>query len=72
MSDYWTVLREIQEFSKNSKALGSKAVKYLKENADSFGGNFSARKRYSYFNHENKDVNIPCGFFKKFPVSFSG
>ncbi|KAK1382040.1 PIK-related kinase, FAT [Heracleum sosnowskyi] len=70
-SDYWMVLQEIQEFSKNSTELGSEAVKYLKENADSFGGNFSAKKRYSYFDHENKDVNLPCGFLKKFPVSFS-
>ncbi|KAL8087945.1 hypothetical protein AgCh_037910 [Apium graveolens] len=69
-SDYWKVLKEIREFSKNSTTLGSRVVKYLKDNANSFGGNFSTKKRNSYYDHEDY-VEIPCGFFTKFPVSDS-
>lgn len=71
MADYSMVLKEIQEFSKNSTTLGSRVVKYLKDNANSFGGNFTTKKRNSYYDHED-DEEIPCGFFRKFPVSDSG
>lgn len=64
-------MKEIQEFSKNSTKLGSRVVSYLKGNANTFGGNFTTKKRYSYYDHED-DVEVPCGFFTKFPVSNSG
>ncbi|XP_047326233.1 probable hexosyltransferase MUCI70 [Impatiens glandulifera] len=73
-SDYWTVVKEIQESCKNSSDLGSGNLRYVQESADhdSFGGNFSFMKRVSYFDrHRNVDVEIPCGFLKKFSVSDS-
>ncbi|XP_023517976.1 uncharacterized protein LOC111781548 isoform X1 [Cucurbita pepo subsp. pepo] len=48
----------------------SSNLRYLAGNADSFGGNFSAEKRFSYFD-DNISVPIPCGFLKKFPVTDS-
>ncbi|CAI9782149.1 unnamed protein product [Fraxinus pennsylvanica] len=70
-SDYWEVLKEIKEICKNSTALGSKPLRYMQENAENFGGNFSIEKRLSYFDHREDGVEIPCGFFKRFPISNS-
>ncbi|WOH12038.1 hypothetical protein DCAR_0831536 [Daucus carota subsp. sativus] len=69
-SDYWMVWKEIQEFSRNSTTLGSRVIRYLKDSADSFGGNFTTKKRFSYYDHEDDD-EIPCGFLTRFPVSNS-
>lgn len=41
----------------------------MKGDYNSFAGNFSAQKRFSYFNYSDTDINVPCGFFKDFPVS---
>lgn len=72
-TDYKRVEEEIQEFCRNSTALGSKNLNYIQGNAETFGGNFSFQKRISYFHHNNQDgIQIPCGFFKKFPISSSG
>lgn len=71
LADYWMVWTEIQEFSRNSTTLGSRVIRYLKDSADSFGGNFSTKKRFSYYDHEDDD-EIPCGFLTRFPVSDSG
>ncbi|KAG9129420.1 hypothetical protein Leryth_018483 [Lithospermum erythrorhizon] len=54
-----------------SKLLCSHNLKYIKGYADTFGGNFSIEKRFSYFDHGDEGTEIPCGFFKHFPVSNS-
>ncbi|KAJ0080898.1 hypothetical protein Patl1_10061 [Pistacia atlantica] len=69
-SDYRVVFENIRDLCGNSSAF-SPVLKYMQGNADSFGGNFSTQKRISYFNHVNDSVEIPCGFFKKFPISNS-
>ncbi|XP_059668984.1 alkaline ceramidase TOD1 [Cornus florida] len=69
-SDYWMVLKEIQNFCQNS-SYGSQILRYMQGTADSFGGNFSTQKRISFFNHQDDEIEIPCGFFKKFPISNS-
>lgn len=69
--DYWTVLKEIQDLCKNS-SLASPVLSYMQGRADSFGGNFSTQKRFSYFDHDNTSVELPCGFLKKFPISNYG
>ncbi|OAY25135.1 hypothetical protein MANES_17G069800v8 [Manihot esculenta] len=69
-SDYWIALEEIKNLCRNS-SVSSQGLRYMEGNRDSFGGNFSTQKRMSYFNHLNDSVEIPCGFFKKFPVSDS-
>lgn len=43
----------------------------MQENAENFGGNFGIEKRLSYFDHREDGVEIPCGFFKRFPISNS-
>lgn len=51
----------------------SSDLRYLVANADTFAGNFTAEKRFSYFDRPNDStVAVPCGFLKKFPVSDSG
>ncbi|KAF7150746.1 hypothetical protein RHSIM_Rhsim02G0171100 [Rhododendron simsii] len=65
-SDYWMVLKEIQEFCRNSTAF--RHPKYMQGNAQSFGGNFSTQKRISYFDCSDVSLEIPCGFFKEFPI----
>ncbi|GAA0165048.1 hypothetical protein LIER_20548 [Lithospermum erythrorhizon] len=69
--DYGSVLDEMQRLIGNSKELGSHNLKYIKGYADTFGGNFSIEKRFSYFDHGDEGTEIPCGFFKHFPVSNS-
>ncbi|KAH7568579.1 hypothetical protein JRO89_XS06G0017700 [Xanthoceras sorbifolium] len=69
-SDYTVVLREIQEFCGNPSQF-TPGLRYVQGNSGSFGGNFSTQKRISYFDHWNDSVEVPCGFFKKFPVSTS-
>ncbi|KAK6781916.1 hypothetical protein RDI58_019712 [Solanum bulbocastanum] len=69
-SDYWNALKEMNEFSENSTFLGSRNLRYIQGNADSFGGNFSIKKRFSYFDHRRHDgIEVPCGFFKRFPIT---
>ncbi|KHN25899.1 hypothetical protein glysoja_018753 [Glycine soja] len=64
-SDYWDVLKEIQNLRKCS----TRTVRYMQGNADSFGGNLSSHLRFSYFDHQNDSREVPCGFLKKFPIS---
>lgn len=70
--DYWEVLKEIKEICQNSTALGAQSLRYIQGNAENFGGNFGIEKRLSYFDHREDGVEIPCGFFKRFPISNSG
>lgn len=64
------VLKEIQELCRNSSAL--RHPKYMQGKAQSFGGNFSTQKRISYFDCSDVRSEIPCGFFKEFPIRNSG
>lgn len=53
----------------------SSNLSYLLANSDSFAGNFTAHKRFSFFDYRdygNATVPVPCGFLKKFPVRDSG
>ncbi|PSS04902.1 Protein of unknown function DUF616 protein [Actinidia chinensis var. chinensis] len=68
-SDYWMVLKEIQDFCGNSS--GSRHLKYMQGKALSFGGNFSTQKRISYFDYFDIRLEVPCGFLKDFPISNS-
>ncbi|XP_022898838.1 uncharacterized protein LOC111412230 [Olea europaea var. sylvestris] len=70
-SDYWEVLKEIKEICQNSTALGAQSLRYIHGNAENFGGNFGIEKRLSNFDHREDGVEIPCGFFKRFPISNS-
>lgn len=52
----------------------SSNLRYLLANSDSFGGNFTAERRFSFFHYPDYDtssVPLPCGFLKKFPVGDS-
>ncbi|CAI8590852.1 unnamed protein product [Vicia faba] len=69
-SDYWDVVDEIKNFRKKSRG-NDGFLRYMKGNADTFGGNLSTLTRFSYFNHQNDSIEIPCGFFKGFPISNS-
>nr|XP_045090098.1 LOW QUALITY PROTEIN: probable hexosyltransferase MUCI70 [Aegilops tauschii subsp. strangulata] len=42
---------------------------YQNGRRDSFAGNFSTEERRSFFNHTDSAVEIPCGFFKDFPLA---
>ncbi|EYU34214.1 hypothetical protein ABFS82_03G028300 [Erythranthe guttata] len=69
-SDYFDVFDEIQHILANSTSLGlPPALRYKQGNTDSFGGNFNIQKRLSYFDYSDGEIEIPCGFFKHFPIS---
>nr|XP_009403507.2 PREDICTED: uncharacterized protein LOC103987047 [Musa acuminata subsp. malaccensis] len=72
-SEYGTVLQEIRDLCRNSSATAasprSPVLRYFQGKGDSFAGNFSAKKRMSFFNHTNGDrVEVPCGFLQEFPI----
>ncbi|KAK7368639.1 hypothetical protein VNO80_10667 [Phaseolus coccineus] len=71
-SDYWYVLKEIQNLRKSHEC-STRNVRYMQmqEGGHSFGGNLSSHLRFSYFDHQNDSREVPCGFFKKFPISDS-
>ncbi|XP_038881256.1 uncharacterized protein LOC120072816 [Benincasa hispida] len=72
-SDYWMVFNEIHEMQSSSSSQSSN-LRYLLANSDTFGGNFTAERRFSFFDYRDYDttnVPVPCGFLKKFPVSDS-
>ncbi|XP_071740314.1 alkaline ceramidase TOD1 [Rutidosis leptorrhynchoides] len=68
--DYWFVLNEIRRIAKNS-SWNSKGLRYVQRdgNEGGFGMNYTTKKRMSYFEYRNDGIEIPCGFFKKFPIS---
>ncbi|XP_057748071.1 alkaline ceramidase TOD1-like [Arachis stenosperma] len=73
-SDYRNVLEEIQHFQMNSSpgtSSSSSSMAYMQGNADSFGGNLSTHLRFSYFDRRNDSREVPCGFFKRFPIGDS-
>ncbi|KAF2949029.1 hypothetical protein DAI22_01g077800 [Oryza sativa Japonica Group] len=69
-SDYKTVLEEINKFCRNLSAspYAKPALRYQNGRRNSFAGNLSTVERRSFFNHTDSAVEIPCGFFKEFPV----
>ncbi|KAK0577961.1 hypothetical protein LWI29_002970 [Acer saccharum] len=70
-SDYRRVFKEIQELCRNSSSF-TPVLRYMQgKNSGSFGANFSTQKRISYFDHFNDNVEVPCGFFKEFPITTS-
>ncbi|BAT87301.1 hypothetical protein VIGAN_05065600 [Vigna angularis var. angularis] len=69
-SDYWDVVQEIKSLRETNRPY-SGALRYVGGNADSFGGNLSTLARFSYFDHQNRNTEVLCGFLKKFPVSES-
>ncbi|XP_073366205.1 alkaline ceramidase TOD1 [Aegilops tauschii subsp. strangulata] len=70
-SDYNTVLQEINGVGRNLSARhrAFPALRYQNGRRDSFAGNFSTEERRSFFNHTDSAVEIPCGFFKDFPLA---
>ncbi|EEC70153.1 hypothetical protein OsI_00858 [Oryza sativa Indica Group] len=73
-SDYKTVLEEINKLCRNLSAspYAKPALRYQNGRRNSFAGNLSTVERRSFFNHTDSAVEIPCGFFKEFPVRESG
>lgn len=73
-TDYKTVLEEINKFCRNLSAspYAKPALRYQNGRRNSFAGNLSTVERRSFFNHTDSAVEIPCGFFKEFPVRESG
>lgn len=69
--DYWDVVQEIKSLRETNRPY-SEALRYVRGNADSFGGNLSTLARLSYFDHQKRNTEVLCGFLKKFPVSESG
>ncbi|ONI10987.1 hypothetical protein PRUPE_4G080400 [Prunus persica] len=69
-SDYWVVLKEIQNLCKNS-SWSSSGLRYMQGKAETFAGNLSTQERIPYFVHYNDSTEFPCGFLKKFPISNS-
>lgn len=73
LSDYWVVVKEMQKIWGNSTTLGAGSLNYMQGNAESFSGNLSFKQRVSYFDHRDDDqTEVPCGFFKPFPISTHG
>ncbi|KAM3348075.1 hypothetical protein ACQJBY_021779 [Aegilops geniculata] len=71
-SDYQTVLQEINGLGRNLSTTprASPALRYQNGRRDSFAGNLSIEERRSFFNHtDSSAVEIPCGFFKDFPLA---
>ncbi|RLM94166.1 hypothetical protein C2845_PM08G01810 [Panicum miliaceum] len=69
-ADYKTVLEEINGLCRNISASASRspALRYQSGRRDTFAGNLSTEKRRSFFSHTDNQVEIPCGFFKEFPI----
>ncbi|XP_051128157.1 uncharacterized protein LOC127249440 isoform X2 [Andrographis paniculata] len=66
-SEYWKVLREMRRIGNDYGAL---RMRYMQGNNDrSFGGNLSVAKRFSYFDFRGDGIEVPCGFFIRFPIS---
>ncbi|XP_057797730.1 alkaline ceramidase TOD1-like [Salvia miltiorrhiza] len=70
-SDYSVVLKKMEMNSENATIFGERSLRYMQENDESFGGNLSLKKRLSHFVQSDYGDEIPCGFFKPFPISNS-
>nr|CAB3471781.1 unnamed protein product [Digitaria exilis] len=70
-ADYKTVVEEISGLCRNLSASSSSrspVLRYQSGKRDTFAGNLSTEKRRSFFSHTDNQVEVPCGFFKEFPV----
>ncbi|CAO2209472.1 unnamed protein product [Urochloa humidicola] len=69
-ADYKTVVEEINGLCRNLSASPavSPVLRYQSGRRNTFAGNFSTKKRRSFFRYTDSQVKIPCGFFKEFPV----
>ncbi|OEL38027.1 hypothetical protein BAE44_0000953 [Dichanthelium oligosanthes] len=69
-ADYKIVLEDISGLCRNLSASASRSpvLRYQIGRRDTFAGNLSTEKRRSFFTHTDNQVEIPCGFFKEFPV----
>ncbi|KAI7751094.1 hypothetical protein M8C21_020499, partial [Ambrosia artemisiifolia] len=69
-SDYWFVFNEIRRIVDDS-SWDLKGLKYVHGdgNGERFGRNYSMHERIKYFDYGDGAIEIPCGFFKKFPIS---
>ncbi|XP_047965056.1 probable hexosyltransferase MUCI70 [Salvia hispanica] len=70
-SDYSVVLKKMEENLMNSTIFGERSLRYMQGNGESFGGNLSLKERLSHFHLSDYGNEIPCGFFKPFPISDS-
>uniref|UniRef100_A0ACD5VN99 Uncharacterized protein n=1 Tax=Avena sativa TaxID=4498 RepID=A0ACD5VN99_AVESA len=70
-SDYKTVWEEINGLFRNHSAppRAIPALRYQNGSRDTFAGNLSTEERRSFFTHTDAAVEIPCGFFKDFPIT---
>ena len=73
-ADYKTALEEINGLCRNLSASASRspALRYQSGRRDTFAGNLSTEKRRSFFRHTDNQVEVPCGFFKEFPIPEPG
>ncbi|KAJ0758091.1 hypothetical protein HanLR1_Chr04g0146381 [Helianthus annuus] len=67
-SDYRVVFDEIRRLV-DDPLWDFKGLKYVQGNGGCFGMNNSMHERISYFDYGDGGIEIPCGFFKKFPIS---
>ncbi|KAL5700769.1 Alkaline ceramidase tod1 [Ranunculus cassubicifolius] len=67
-SEYWSVFREIYDILKNSSSPTS-TLRYINTGSESFGGNLSTLDRISYFDRNDNEMKVPCGFMKELPIS---
>ncbi|ERN02445.1 hypothetical protein AMTRI_Chr03g141940 [Amborella trichopoda] len=67
--DYGSVLKEIQDIVRNRRSCSS--LRYVSGPGVSFAGNLSSAERNYYFDHNNDQVEVPCGFMKDFPIQNS-
>jgi hypothetical protein len=69
-AEYKTALEEINGLCRNLSASPSTAPVLRCQNStrDSFAGNLSAEERRSSFSHTDKELEVPCVFFKEFPL----
>ncbi|KAK9750742.1 hypothetical protein RND81_02G218400 [Saponaria officinalis] len=65
-SDYSSILKETQQSCRNWTHL---PLRYIQVKAHTFGGNFSLERRVSFFDQVEQRKELPCGFFKSFPIS---
>lgn len=63
-------MEEINGLCRNLSASPSSShvLQYQNGRRDSFAGNLSDEERRSFFSHTDSAVEIPCGFFKVFPL----
>ncbi|KAG0454746.1 hypothetical protein HPP92_023696 [Vanilla planifolia] len=70
-SDYPIAFQEIHNLCRNGSLMSensSHVLRYLHGKGETFAGNFSARRRRSFFEHRDDGKPLPCGFLREFFV----